>query len=153
VSGRASILVITRILKNFKNCYYYTLIRRLGGIPLIRQPCSDCSKTPRLKKKKKKKKKIASSLMSFDFSGWLTSIGLSQYAGTLSANGYDDYEVISALDETDRDVFPDIVPGHWKKLMIKVQQLKKDGGFQQPQAAWVAVLSPPPPPKKKKTYA
>jgi hypothetical protein len=81
--------------------------------------------------------------MSFDFSGWLTSIGLSQYAGTLSANGYDDYEVISALDETDRDVFPDIVPGHWKKLMIKVQQLKKDGGFQQPQAAWVA------PPQKK----
>lgn len=54
---------------------------------------------------------------------WLEELGLPQYARAFVKAGYDDQELLGALDESDLDIIQrhvgiEILPGHRKKMLM-----------------------------------
>jgi hypothetical protein len=60
----------------------------------------------------------------FEIHGWLEELGLSQYADAFTTNDIEDERTVSALDETDLEKLGVASPGHRKKFMTAIEELR-----------------------------
>ena len=59
-----------------------------------------------------------------DIHSWFTENKLDMLEDVFTKNGYDDLEVIAEINETDLDAMQITLPGHRKKILLRVHQLK-----------------------------
>lgn len=59
---------------------------------------------------------------------WLVKNRLDIFEDVFIQNGYDELDVIAELDETDLDAMKINLPGHRKKILLRVKQLKEQAG-------------------------
>ena len=63
-----------------------------------------------------------------DVRSWLVKNKLDIFEDVFMQNGYDELDVIAELDETDLDAMNINLPGHRKKILLRVKQLKEQAG-------------------------
>lgn len=60
-----------------------------------------------------------------DVRSWLAKSNLQRFEEIFENSGYDDLEVIAEINEADLDAMEISLPGHRKKILLRVQQLKE----------------------------